>query len=440
MHHPPLKLAVIGGGSTYTPELIEGLLQSGLAIRELVLVDIDPWKLSIVGGLAQRMSAAAGCAMTVTLTTDRAPALDGADLVITQLRVGGLAARILDERIPLAYDLVGQETTGPGGFAKALRTIPVLLDLAQEMAARCPAAWLINFTNPSGLIAEALSRHARVQAVGLCNYPLTLKMGVARAFGVEEGRVALAYVGLNHLSWARTLVDGVDRTEELLERMCDEPEWQTLSGFAFQPAQLRRLGLVPSGYLRYYYETTRMVEELRAAPQSRGERVRDVEEQLLACFRDPALCVKPAGLQERGGAWYSTAAVRLIQAVQGTPLVSHILNVPNRGAVPFLADDCIVETPTLVSCAGTVSQSEVTTDGDGFCLKGHRLPEDVVDLIRRVKAYELATVEAAVTGSRAQAMKALRLHPLLEGHEATIPALLEALLTAHRAHLPEFWH
>jgi 6-phospho-beta-glucosidase len=435
----PLKIAVIGGGSTYTPELIEGFLALELPVREIALVDPDEERLKIVGGLAARMIAAAGAPFPITLTADRAPALDGADVVITQLRVGGQAARILDERIPLGYGVVGQETTGPGGFTKALRTVPVILEINHEMAARCPDAWLVNFTNPSGLVTEALQRHGRGKFVGLCNYPLTLQMNAAKALEVDASRLSLAYFGLNHLSWSRVLVDGADRTDELIEIMIADHAHRELSGFAFAPDRLRALGLIPSGYLRYYYETERMVRELRAAPQTRGEKVREMEEHLLACYADTAICVKPPELQQRGGAWYSTAAVRLLRDLYGERGGEHVLNVPNDGALPFLSPGVVVETPAAVA-AGRIAVRPVLEMRASHPFVGeYPVPEEVVALIRRVKEYEILAVNAAVEGSREYALRALYAHPLLDSRHEIVPALLDDLLAAHREYLPNFY-
>lgn len=435
----PLKIAVIGGGSTYTPELIAGLYQQHLPVREVALVDPDLARLAIVGGLAGRMVAAAGGGLALTLTAELAPALDGADFVVTQLRVGGQAARIQDERIPLRYGLVGQETTGPGGFAKALRTIPVILDINRKMAERCPQAWLINFTNPSGLISEALRLHGSGHYVGLCNYPLTLKMNIARALQVEEADVTLGYFGLNHLSWARVLVDGEDRTEALIEIIIADPEFHELSGYAFDPACLRALGLIPSGYLRYYYDTDKMERELREAPQTRGERVREVEAQLLARYADPGVTAPPEELQQRGGAWYSTAAVRVMHDLCTAHAGHHVLNVPNRGSICTLPPEVIVEVPADVA-AGRITACPTLIDCDGIaCVHGYAVAESVIELMTRVKSYELHAVAAAVTGSREEASAALAAHPLLDGHHEVIPALMEELLTAHRAYLPQFF-
>lgn len=434
-----MKIAVIGGGSTYTPELVNGFLQHEMPVREIVLVDPDRRKLEIIGGLAQRMVCAAGRPLAVTLTADIAPALDGADVVITQLRVGGQAARIRDERIPLSLGLVGQETTGPGGFTKALRTIPVILGINREMAARCPDAWLINFTNPSGLITEALRLHGRGKFVGLCNYPLTLKMNAARALGVDDTRLELAYFGLNHLSWARVLVDGDDYTDALIEKMIADPEFATISGYAFDPDRLRSLGLIPSGYLRYYYDTEKMVRELREAPQTRGEKVRELEERLLASYADEHLCTIPPGLTERGGAWYSTAAVRLLRDLRSKSGATHILNVPNRQALCTLPPNVIVETPAQVTNDHIVSLPTVAFRQEAPRVAGYPVPAEVESLIARVKAYELRAVAAAVSGSRDDAIYALTAHPLLDGHHDLIPALLDELLAAHREFLPQFF-
>jgi len=431
----PLKIAVIGGGSTYTPELIEGFLAPGLPVREVALVDPDEKRLAIVGGLAQRMTAAASEPFRVMLTADRAPALEGADVVITQLRVGGQAARILDERIPLGYGVVGQETTGPGGFLKALRTIPVILDINREMVARCPDAWLVNFTNPSGLITEALLRHGRGRFVGLCNYPLTLKMHIAEALRVEESRIALAYFGLNHLSWSRVRVDGADRTRELIEIMIDDPAHRELAGFAFAPECLRALGLIPSGYLRYYYETDRMVRELRAAPQTRGEVVREVEAKLLARYADLAITGKPPELQQRGGAWYSTAAMRLIRDLWGNRGGEHVLNTANGGALPFLPPTVAVETPVRVAQGSLTVQPVLEMRNAHVYVGEHPVSEEVIALIRRVKEYEILTVHAAVEGDCAAALRALKVHPLLDSHHDILPVLLDDLLAAHRPYL-----
>ncbi len=434
-----LKITVIGGGSTYTPELIEGFIAGAMPVGEIALHDIDAGKLAIVGGLAARMAEAAGTDVRVTRTTELAQALDGADAVITQLRVGGLAARALDERIPLQFGVAGQETTGPGGFFKALRTIPVILDIDAAMGRYCPDAPLINFTNPSGLVTEALRCHGRGMSIGLCNFPITLRMHAARALEVEAERVSLAYFGLNHLSWSRVLVDGEDRTDALIEIMIADPAHREITGYAFAPETLRRLGLLPSGYLRYYYDTAEMVAQQQAAPETRAEKLLRVEAKLLEQYADPALQEKPAGLQERGGAWYSTAALHLLRDLWSDGTHEHVINIRNDGAIPFLPDDVVVEVPALVGQGRVTGQPAVTDADGGWRVAGHPIPSDVIALIRAVKAYEVLAVEAAVSGDRQIAIDALAVHPLLADHAAQIPALFDALLKAHRAYLPRFF-
>jgi len=264
-------------------------------------------------------------------------------------------------------------------------------------------------------------------------------MKAARALGVAEEHLSLAYFGLNHLSWARVLVDGQDRTNDLIEIVLAIPEFRDLSGYAFDADRLRGLGLIPSGYLRYFYDTAAMVRAQAEAPQTRGERVREVEERLLACYADQRLCAKPPELQERGGAWYSTAAVRLVRDLWREDGDVHVLNVPNQGAITTLPSRVIVETPAQVAAGRITSQPTVTFADGRPRVAGHPVPEEVEHLIARVKAYELRTVTAAVTGSREVAINALQHHPLLDGRHDAIPALVDDLLTAHREYLPQFF-
>jgi 6-phospho-beta-glucosidase len=434
-----LKIAVIGGGSTYTPELIEGFIAGDLPVREIALHDIAGEKLAVVGGLARRMAEAAGTGVAITLTTELAQALDGADAVITQLRVGGLDARALDERIPLRYGIIGQETTGPGGFAKALRTVPIILDINQAMARYCPDAPLVNFTNPSGIVTEALRQYGRGQCIGLCNFPLTLRMKAAEALGVDAARVSLAYFGLNHLSWSRVLVDGDDRTAALIEIIIANPAYHEMTGYAFTPEVLRRLGLLPSGYLRYFYDTAEMVAQQQAAPETRAEKLLRIEAELLAQYADPALREKPAGLQERGGAWYSTAALHLLRDLWSPTGDVHVINLRNAGALPFLSADVVVEAPARVAAGQVTALPAVREEGGAYLVAAHPIPPEVIALIREVKGYELLTVEAAVQGDRRLALAALEAHPILADRHDQLPALLDALLAAHRAYLPRFY-
>ena len=433
-----MKVAVIGGGSSYTPELVEGLLTGNPEVAEISLMDIAGEKLAIVGGLAQRMASAAGGSTRITLTGERAQALDGADIVVTQLRVGGLEARILDEKIPLAYDLIGQETTGVGGMFKALRTIPVILEIKAEMAQRCPQAWLLNFTNPSGLICEALRMAGHERYLGLCNYPLTVKMRAAQALGVSEERVTLDYFGLNHLSWNRVLLDGQDVTGDLLQLIINNPEYYELSGYHFPAEKLLEWRLIPSGYLRYYYYHQQMLREQHQADFTRGEKVKQLEAILLKEYADINLHEKPAGLQQRGGAWYSTAALRVIRDLCSVNGGIHVLNVLNKQSIALLSPDCIVEVPSLISSSGVQSEPGII-NGNGEMRGGFRPAKDIIELLQRVKAYELTAASAAIAGSRELAATALRQHPLLDKHHRAIPALLESMFNAHREYLPTFF-
>jgi 6-phospho-beta-glucosidase len=422
-----LKISVIGGGSVYTPELVAGFLSAPgeLPVTEIALMDIDRDRLATVGGLVQRMARAAQADLTVTVTTDRGQALDGARFVIAQLRVGGNAQRVVDETIPVRFGVVGQETTGPGGFAKALRTVPVLLDIAAEMGRLCPEAWLVNFTNPSGLITEALLRHGRVRTIGLCNLPLTMTMDIARLLDAAPGELFLDYVGLNHLSWVRRVFrDGRDVTGEMMARAVAEARQSPRPGF--DPALLEALGMLPCSYLRYYYHHGRVVAEQRTAGRTRGEEVLAIDADLLERYRDPELAVKPPQLAKRGGAWYSRAAVSVIGAIAGNKREIHIVSCRNQGAVPDLPPESVVEAPCVVGAAGPVPM--VTGP----------LPGAIRGLVQAVKGYEELTIEAAVTGDRRTALAALLAHPLVPDYEAA-QGLLDAILAANRPWLPRFF-
>ena len=419
-----VKIAVIGGGSTYTPELIEGFARraSGLGLDELWLHDIDADRLAIVGGLAGRILRAAGFEGRLELTGDREAAVTGAAFVLVQLRVGGLAARLADETIPPRFGLIGQETTGPGGFAKALRTVPVVLEIAEDTARLgAPGAWLLDFTNPAGLVTQALADHGH-RAIGLCNIPIGFQRELARQLGVEPERVALEHVGLNHLSWERAvLVDGEDRLPALIETYAD----QLGEEVGMPGALVRLLGAIPSYYLRYFYFPGTVVAE-QAAETPRAQRVMEIERELLDMYRDPALDVKPKLLEERGGAWYSEAAAMLVESLHGDRGDVQVVNVANAGAIPNLAADAVVEVPCRVGAGGAAP------------LPQRPLPPEMLGLVEQVKAYERLTVRAAVEGDRALALKALLANPLGGGYEKA-PALLDALLEANRPLLPRFF-
>ena len=411
-----MKIAVIGGGSTYTPELIEGFAARAdvLPVDELVLEDISEERLDIVGGLARRILARTGHPARLVTTTSLDDAVDGAAAVLVQLRVGGQQARLTDETLPGQFGLIGQETTGAGGFAKALRTVPVVLDIASVVTKRAaPGAWIVDFTNPVGIITRALLDDGH-RALGLCNVAIGLQRRLASRLGVEPERVRLDHAGLNHLSWVRrVLVDGVDRLPELLADPID----------VGSPAELMRtLGAIPSYYLRYYYSTN---EVLREGGARRAEQVMEIEQQLLAMYADPALDRKPALLDERGGAYYSEAAAALVTSLLTGDGALHYVDLGNSGTITGLPDEAVVEVPATVDRSGAHAEPV-----------GPLAPE-LLGLVQAVTAYEVLTIEAARSGDRSTALRALVAHPLVRQWETVVP-MLDAILDAGRAYLPQF--
>jgi 6-phospho-beta-glucosidase len=419
-----LKIAVVGGGSTYTPELVQGFAtrESRLPVDELVLLDLDRERLEVVGGLAGRMLRRVGWSGRLALTGRREEALDGADFVVVQLRVGGQTMRLADETLPLEFGCIGQETTGPGGFAKALRTVPVVLELAEETARRAaPGAWLVDFTNPVGIVTQALLDHGH-RAIGLCNSAIGFQRHFAALFGVAAERVELEHVGLNHLTWERAVrVDGADRLPELLGRQAE----QLGAEVGLPAALLRTLGAVPSHYLRYYYATSEVLSEQLRRP-SRAEQVMAIERELLELYRDPGLDTKPELLERRGGAFYSEAAAALIASLHDGAGDVQVVDVRNDGALPDLPDDAVVEVPARVDSAGARP------------LPLAPLAPELLGLVQQVKSYERLTVQAALRGDRALALKALLANPLVREYQVAAP-LLEALLQRSRPHLPRFF-
>jgi 6-phospho-beta-glucosidase len=419
-----VKVAVVGGGSTYTPELVEGFVTRGdrLPVDELTLFDIDAERLAVVGALAQRMMRRVGWSGVLRLTGDRDEALEGANFVIVQLRVGGQAARFQDETIPPRFGCIGQETTGPGGFAKALRTVPVVLGLAEETARRgAPNAWFVDFTNPTGLVTQALLDEGH-RALGLCNVAIGFQRRFAGHFGVAPEQVQLEHVGLNHLTWERkVLVDGVDRLPEILDKALDLVADET-----DMPAELvRDIGAVPSYYLHYYYLTDRVVEHQRTA-RTRAEEVMEIEAGLIELYKDPNLDTKPKLLEERGGAFYSDAAAALVASLHAGTGDVQVVNVRNDGAIPNVADDAVVEVAALI-------------DRDGaHPLPVEPLPPEMLGLVQHAKAFELLTARAAMSGDRTLALRALMTNPLVRDYDTAKP-LLEALFDANRQHLPRFF-
>ncbi|HKA26226.1 MAG TPA: 6-phospho-beta-glucosidase [Gaiellaceae bacterium] len=418
-----MKLAVIGGGSTYTPELVAGLARERerLELNELVLQDPDPERREVVGGLAARMLAAAGYDGQLVVTDELDLALEDASFVLVQLRVGGQAARLTDETIPLACGCIGQETTGAGGLGKALRTVPVVLEIAErvrELAA--DDAWIVDFTNPVGIVVRSLL-DAGHRAVGLCNVAIGVQRHVARMLDVEPERVLIDQVGLNHLTWVRAIhVDGDDVLPELIEERAEE-----LAGSAdLPPSLLERLGVIPSYYLRYFYfHDQKLEEQLTGKP--RAAEVAEIEHELLELYRDPALTTKPALLERRGGAYYSEAATQLVAALATDSGDVQVVDVRNNGTLAGLADDDAVEIPARIGSDGAAPLPQAA------------LAPELLGLAQHVAAYERLAAQAAVTGDRELVYKALLTHPLV-GQAPQAERLTEELLEAGRQHLPQF--
>ena len=429
-----MKIAVIGGGSTYTPELVNGFLDriKSLPLTELWLMDIDAERLGIVGGFARRMVAARGNPFKVALTNDQRLAVKGASYVTTQIRVGHMPARVADEYLGLRHSLIGQETTGIGGMAKALRTIPVLLKLAKDLHELAPGALLVNFTNPSGLVTEALQRYApEVPSVGVCNAPIGMKMQIVKDLEKSTGKeipldhADLNTLGLNHLSWHRGFtIDGEDVWPQVLTAYIAnlkaeaDPEWDART--------IESLGMIPNYYLQYYYRTNKKMELQDKWPPSRGEEVIEIEKRLLKQYADPKLNEPPADLMLRGGAYYSTVATQLLNAHYNDMGETHVVNVRHNGAVPGWPADWVLEMPASVDRKGI------------HPLPAEPLPPACFGLLAHVKTYELLTVEAAVHGDRNAAYQALLVHPI--GPKADqVQSVLDDMLETNKAYLPQFF-
>ncbi|TCO32305.1 6-phospho-beta-glucosidase [Kribbella orskensis] len=415
-----MKLTVVGGGSTYTPELIDGFarLRDSLPVSELVLVDPSEDRLALVGGLAERIFAKQGHPGRIVTTSNLDEGIDGADAVLLQLRVGGQAARNKDETWPLECGCVGQETTGAGGLAKALRTVPVVLDIAERVRRTNPDAWIIDFTNPVGIVTRALLSEGH-KAVGLCNVAIGFQRHFARLLGVSPEQVALDHVGLNHLTWERAVrVNGENVLPELLT--CHAAE--LADGLHLPPELLLQLGVVPSYYLRYYYAHDAVVRELLDKP-SRAAEVAAIEKELLDLYADPALDEKPALLERRGGAYYSEAAVALASSLLNDTGDVQVVNTLNNGALPFLPDDAVIEVPATVGATGTTPLSIAP------------LEPLYAGLVANVTAYENLALEAAVKGGADRVFTALLAHPLI-GQVEYANALTDKLLAHNREYLP----
>ncbi|HGK4128804.1 putative alpha-galactosidases/6-phospho-beta-glucosidases [Klebsiella pneumoniae] len=432
-----LKIVVIGGGSSYTPELIEGLLNRyhEMPVASLWLVDIEEGKekVEIIAGLARRMIAKAGLTIEVVATLDRESALRDADFVCSQFRAGCLDARISDERISLKYGLIGQETNGLGGFANACRTIPLALEIAADMERLCPDAWLLNFTNPSGMVTEAILRHSRIKAVGLCNVPVIMQKGITTLLQcADEKEVVMQVAGLNHFIFVRQILHkGKEWLPEVIAEINagrDPLVPRNIPPFRWPSHLLQGLGMIPCAYLRYYYMKDDLLrQELAEAggEGTRGEVVKQLEKILFDQYRDPHLAVKPKALEGRGGQYYSEAACELMNAIYNDKRIIMHVNTRNNGAISGLPDDCAVEVSSLITASGPLP------------LNVAPFPEDTLRLLQLMKSFERLTIEAALTGNRHTAWRALMLNPLIVSGEK-LELALDEVIAENRQWLPAF--
>jgi len=431
-----LKIAVIGGGSSYTPELVDGLIQriEELPVTELALVDVEPGreKVEIIAALTRRMLARNGLEQVkVSVHFELDDAIRGAHFVLTQFRVGQLPARAADERLGLKYDLIGQETTGVGGFAKALRTIPVMLDIARRVEKLAPDAWIINFTNPAGIVTEAVSRYTKAKIIGLCNVPISMHHMIATMLKSPYEDVQLQFAGLNHMVWVhQVLQNGHDVTARVIDMLCDGAAltMNNIKEEPWQPDFLRAVGAIPCPYHRYFYQTKEMLAEEVAAASERGtraEQVMKVEKELFELYADPQLDSKPEQLSFRGGSYYSEVALELIRAIHNNLGTQLVVNTANRGAIRGLPDDAVIETNCIVDAQG----AHPLTFGT--------LPDAMHALTQQVKAYERLTIEAAVHGDRRSGLLALVTNPLVANANVAQP-LLEDVLSVNAPYLPQF--
>lgn len=429
-----LKVSVIGGGSTYTPELLSGFLkrQDEFPLDELWLMDIQPARLHIIGDFVQRIAAKHNARFKIVLSTDQQESIRNASYVITQTRVGKMEARRQDEYLGKRYGLIGQETTGVGGMANALRTIPVILNVAADIEKFAPNALLVNFANPAGLVTEAIFRNTpSIQAVGVCNAPISVKMEILESLNQdlnihilpEEAHIKC--LGLNHLSWFYGLeANGIDYWPHIMTALFREMEHD--EDPLFDVDTLKTLGMLPNYYLHYYYYTEKILEQQAHWPPSRAEEVFQIEVDLIRQYQDPTQEDLPEDMLKRGGAYYSTVAVQLINAHFNNLHQTQVLNVRHNGAVPGWNPDWVMELPCEVSSSGIKP------------LPAEPLPLVCEGLIAQVKAYEILTVQAAVHGDRDAAYQALLAHPL--GPPADqISAVLDDLLTTNREYLPQFF-
>lgn len=431
-----LKICTIGGGSSYTPELIEGFIKryDELPVSDIYLVDCIEGKdkLNIVGTLAKRMVKEAGVNINIHLTLDLAEGLKDADFVTTQMRVGLLDARIKDEQISFKHGVLGQETNGSGGLFKALRTIPVILDICSMMERLCPNAWLINFTNPAGMVTEAVLRYSNIKkVVGLCNVPIGMEKGVCQALEVESHRVRVLFGGLNHMVYGlKIFLDGEDITTEALEKICKAETNHTMKNIddkKFDEKLIKTLGVLPSPYHKYYYMHDEMYDKETSKGKTRGEVVKKVEDELFNLYKDETLTEKPKMLEERGGAFYSDAACNLISSIYNDKKDIQTVNTLNNGSITNLPYDSAVEVSAVITKDGPIPLSI----GD--------LPVAVSGLVNQIKSFERIGCEAAVEGSRDKAFLAMVINPFIQSQKKA-NVILEEMLETHKKYLPRFFN
>lgn len=438
MEKKPIKIVTIGGGSSYTPELMEGFINryKELPISEFWLVDVEDGreKLEIVGAMAQRMWDASGYDVKVHLTLDRREALKDADFVTTQFRVGLLDARIKDERIPFSHGMLGQETNGAGGMFKAFRTIPVILDIVEDMKELCPNAWLINFTNPSGMVTEAVIKHGGwKKCIGLCNVPVGAMMGEPKLIDKKEEELIFQFAGLNHFHWHKVFdKQGNDVTAEIIKNMYDRKEDDgtpaNIHNIKFLREQLEQMNIIPCGYHRYYYLQDEMLKhglEEFNGEGTRGQQVKVTEAELFELYKDPNLNYKPEQLTKRGGTHYSDAACECINAIYNDKKIPMVVSTQNNGAIPDLAPDSIVEVTSYITGKGAmpVAWGKLDSAEKGW--------------IQVMKAMEECVIKAAITGDYGLALQAFLLNPQVKGG-AIAKTVLDEMLVAHAKYLPQF--
>lgn len=434
-----VKIVTIGGGSSYTPELVEGFIKryDSLPVKEYWLVDIEEGreKLEIIGALAKRMVKEAGVPMEIHLSYDRREALPGADFVTTQIRVGQLAARALDERIPLSHGLLGQETNGAGGMFKAFRTIPVILDITRDIAELCPDAWVLNFSNPAGMVAEACLRYGATQKViGICNVPIHMEMNMAKLFEVPKEKLWIKFAGLNHMVYGLGVyVNGVDKLGEINERLMskgsDAMQISNISPVNYEPEFITSLGALPCYYHSYYYKREEQLEKNLKdfdGKTTRAEQVMELEGDLFKLYADPNLKEKPKHLEKRGGAFYSDSACSLIDSIYNDKRDIQTVNVRNNGAIQGFDDESAVEVSAVITKSGPIP------------LNIGKLPMQVNGLVQQIKSFERLTIEAAIEGDINKAITALSINPLTPSDKIA-KTVVHEMLQAHKDYLPQFF-